>query len=746
MRDGARTAVAAALAAAVVLAAWLRIEQPFGPFWRALLLVVLALAAAALHGWRLRIAGSLVASVLAARIAFGVWLPLHPVGAGSYLGNRFGSGFLDFYATHLPFDPRVHVAMAEVVLVAVFCFTLLVALLAAGRRPVAAALALLAGAGWPATLLNPAHGIPMGAAILAAGLVLLAVLGSRQVPALALPVAAVVITAAVAVGSATASRHPALNWKTWNPAKGSAPASVSFVWNSQYRGLHWPRKSTVMLDVRSRTRPSYLRAAVLDDFTGGRWVDGGLHAADGLEPAAARIPANETKQSITVEGLSDLRLVGGSIPVRFASSSPIYQPEPGFAFAVKSLDRGSSYRVWSYAPSPSRAELSHALPEYPSALRDDGMLEIADGVEVPPFGVANRRADLLAALTYRFDLYHYLPLARLAERVTRGARTPYAAVYDLERWFLVDGGFSYSNRPTVVGPPLVGFVTTTHAGYCQYFAGAMALMLRYLGIPARVAVGFAAPRFDPASRAWVVTDHDAHAWVEVWFRGYGWLPFDPTPAAPGSGRAKLLARFTQVGGSGESAPTSGPRIAKSNSAKAKESRADGHHHADSAAHANRTQSGARDGLSWWFVLLLVVAAVIGAIAATKEGLRRSRRATDDPRRLAGAYREELASFLLDQGMAQARNATVRELCELVRRQLGLDAQPFVVAVTAARFGRAENAADSSRVARDELRELLAECRGRFSRRERVLGFLSLRSLARRRAAVEWSASLSGVSG
>src|SRR5207248_1566510 len=95
-------------------------------------------------------------------------------------------------------------------------------------------------------------------------------------------------------------------------------------------------------------------------------------------------------------------------------------------------------------------------------------------------------------------------------------------------WFRVRGGFTYSNRPpTTSGPPLVGFVTRTRAGYCQHFAGAMALMLRYLGIPARVAVGFSSGRYDAKRGVWTVTDHDAHAWVETWFRGYGWQPASP---------------------------------------------------------------------------------------------------------------------------------------------------------------------------------------------------------------------------
>src|SRR5215213_5464543 len=65
----------------------------------------------------------------------------------------------------------------------------------------------------------------------------------------------------------------------------------------------------------------------------------------------------------------------------------------------------------------------------------------------------------------------------------------------------------------------------------------MALMLRMLGVPARVAAGFTSGKREDGG--WTVTDHNAHAWVEVWFPGYGWLPFDPTP-----GRGSLSAPYT----------------------------------------------------------------------------------------------------------------------------------------------------------------------------------------------------------
>jgi hypothetical protein len=190
MRRTSLTLAAALPALAVVALTWLRLEQPIAPWWRVLALAGLALAASATPRRLWRAAATLVATVVAAWIAVGVWLvPFRPLDPGSafglgdrlsMLGAKFGNGFDDFYGTHLPFDPRVHTAMSALVLSAIFCFSLLVALLAAERKPVAAALVLLLGAGWPATLLGPSGGIAIGAAILAAALVLLAGLGASR--------------------------------------------------------------------------------------------------------------------------------------------------------------------------------------------------------------------------------------------------------------------------------------------------------------------------------------------------------------------------------------------------------------------------------------------------------------------------------------------------------------------------------------------------------------------------------------
>jgi hypothetical protein len=363
---------------------------------------------------------------------------------------------------------------------------------------------------------------------------------------------------------------------------------------------------------------------------------------------------------------------------------------------------------------------------------------VGDGVSAPAFGVPGRAARLSELEALHPALGPYLPLARVADRVAGAAPTPYAAVVELERWFL-GAGFTYSDHPRVISPPLVGFVTETHEGYCQYFAGAMALMLRYLGIPARVAVGFSGGTYDRGRRAWVVTDHDAHAWVEAWFKGYGWLPFDPTPTTGGATRPGgpaaagfdpgtlpgpgLLARGADVPGvpgGGSKPPLSAAQLAGI--------------HPDTAAAGG-------GGPSAPLLLLLVLAGLVAAIGAAKAVVRLARHRESDPRRVAVACRDELAAFLVDQGYPSARGATIDELADLARRAAGAEPAAFVAAALAARFAPPARAAAAARQTRSELRALLGELRRGLTRRDRVLGLLSPRSLVPRRPALDGSASL-----
>ncbi|MBN1201500.1 MAG: hypothetical protein JXJ20_06555 [Anaerolineae bacterium] len=110
-----------------------------------------------------------------------------------------------------------------------------------------------------------------------------------------------------------------------------------------------------------------------------------------------------------------------------------------------------------------------------------------------------------------------------------GAQTPYDQAKAIERWLRTNIQYNESIATPPPGvDPIEWFLFDQRQGYCNYYASAMVLMLRSLGIPSRVAAGFAQGAWDAEQNAFVVRERDAHTWVEVYFPGYGWVEFEPT--------------------------------------------------------------------------------------------------------------------------------------------------------------------------------------------------------------------------
>ena len=135
----------------------------------------------------------------------------------------------------------------------------------------------------------------------------------------------------------------------------------------------------------------------------------------------------------------------------------------------------------------------------------------------------------------------YAGVYRLARRLTADADTPYDAVRAIERH--LREGYDYSPNVPERTYPLAAFLFEDESGYCQQFAGTMALMLRMVGLPSRVVSGFAPGSLDEERDVYEVRDTDAHSWVEVYFRGIGWVTFDPTPAAAPAASQTLNAQL-----------------------------------------------------------------------------------------------------------------------------------------------------------------------------------------------------------
>jgi transglutaminase-like putative cysteine protease len=747
------------VAAVLVALNWLRLESPRSPGTEWMLIVLLASLPALVGAWRWRVALAAVGAILAVRSAFGLSLLDARLWDADrdFLGpalSRFRTGLLAFYDVSLPFDGPRHGNMHGVVLMAIFGFCLVIALGIAARRPVVASLGLVAGAAWPATLLPGESPLLRGAFILAGALVLMAGLSTRDGRVLArglVAIGAVCLAALAASTSPAVAKEAFLGWKDWDfYTKPARPVTVGYVWNSSYDGIEFPKKRTVVFEVSAPPRSLYWRATTLDAFDGRGWVEDqdrlfpagqSVDVSDALLPRSALDRRRWLAHEVEIRALRDSHLIAASVPVAYEVEpevGPVMVGTGAVALALNGLERGARYRAWSYAPAATPEQLGRLQLPYPEEIELGGYLNVLPGLGVPAFGTPERE-EAMERLLEAYPVFDsrigaYRRLYRQALEIVGRAQTPYAATVAIEAWLRSAGGFDYDEQPPSSGrtPPLVHFVFQSKRGYCQHYAGAMALMLRWLGIPARVAAGFTSGRYDSRRRTWTVTDHEAHTWVEVWFRGFGWLPFDPTPArgllsAPYTSASQTFRPrgdlFAELGDIGRTAVQSSP------SATAREALE------GTGGPVGRDVPGDIGGLvtrergeSLLRFLALLGLVLAAAIVAAKTLLRAGRFLTRDPRRVAAACRRELTDFLVDQGIRVPPSATLRELGELVAAELSVDTGRFAAAVAAAGYGPPREARRAAVVARRELRTLERAIQNRLSPAERARGLFSLRSL------------------
>jgi transglutaminase-like putative cysteine protease len=178
-----------------------------------------------------------------------------------------------------------------------------------------------------------------------------------------------------------------------------------------------------------------------------------------------------------------------------------WDPTRGQAFVDGGLDAGLEYTVRSRIVVPTAAQLDQ--------VRDLTAVQYGWWTELP------------ADLDPRIE--------EIANDWTQGEDSDYDKVLAIQQHFHSEG-FTYSTDVDVAddADALLTFLTQTKTGFCQQYASAMAVLVRELGLPARIAVGYQAGTLQDDG-TYLVQSKNAHAWVEVYFEGYGWLQFEPTP-------------------------------------------------------------------------------------------------------------------------------------------------------------------------------------------------------------------------
>ncbi|MEI4271009.1 DUF3488 and transglutaminase-like domain-containing protein [Klenkia sp. LSe6-5] len=384
--------------------------------------------------------------------------------------------------------------------------------------------------------------------------------------------------------------------------------------------------------------PAYLRAVALDTYTDDGWGIGTLEgsrstADDVLLPLSRAVPNRAVEARITSLAHDDrfLPLFSSPAEVTVADSDADawrVDPTSGTVFGRQGTrTAGLTWQELAREARPTDEQLATA-----AALAADDPVQ--------------------QAFTALPDLDPRVQT--LVGQLTVGARTPderVRAVFD----FLTDraNGFVYSlsTSPGTTGDDLADFLERRR-GYCEQYAGAMAVLVRAAGVPARVVLGYTPGQLQPDGSR-VVTTGDAHAWVEVFYADLGWVPFDPTPIA--GARAVNLPWATRADvAAAESAAAAAPTSAAPAAPSAQLDRDD--------AFSPVAAPGPTGGLPWaavagWGGSGLGVLALLAAPGLVRWAVARRRWAAGDP----GAVWDELSAVATDLGSPLRATGTPRQL-------------------------------------------------------------------------------------
>ncbi|MCZ2152512.1 MAG: DUF3488 and transglutaminase-like domain-containing protein [Bryobacterales bacterium] len=287
----------------------------------------------------------------------------------------------------------------------------------------------------------------------------------------------------------------------------------------------------IALDGEPAPFPTHWRGATLTQFDGKRWSSP-EQPGELIRVSASEVPLASPAQ----RRLPGLR---GGYEVHIASQLGDLIFLPGLAEFLR-IDQNYLFR---YPDRTLRLPLNPKQDlEYAAFSYFENEWELARGrmatLSTTELG-APRNVDLL-----------YLPpvdprIAELAHDLTDGYDTPLEKARILSSY--LRGNYHYSLGKTRPGgdDPLARFLFETREGHCEYFASALAVMLRTLGIPSRVVTGFLVTEFNPLTGWHVARMSDAHSWVEVWLPDRGWFGFDPTPSSRQRPISQMLTRFRQ---------------------------------------------------------------------------------------------------------------------------------------------------------------------------------------------------------
>lgn len=601
MRRATRQGLAVVVALLLQIPAWRAITTDAS----ALVVAGLAIVGVGLAGVVLRALRAtdavvmIVQTLIVAGGAVGLWQVLAP--------RQSPSGLVNGAIEHLQRSVapvEAHSGLTVLIFVLVGLVALLAdALVVSLRRPAWVLLPLLV------IVLIPAIGprdrsLPFASvALLGIGLVL--VMATARRPAFApgaagagqraggvLALAATTALALLVTGVVTPLIHvpPSLRGDSGTPIRMSDPSL------DLRRNLTQPRDVTALTYTTDRPGGAYLRMATLPAFGAQGW-----HLAN----SDVRVGSLPRPPGLTEEAPTR------HTAVRIDRLQSEYLPLPYAPRAVRGLDDR-----WGYLPD-SLVMLALGIPNRGSAA-SWGLTYDVESVDVQP-SAAQLAAAADGGRPAEGDLVSQVPadlprsVVRLTDRVTRNARTPGERAQAILA-YLRQPEFTYSLEPAPGSGyrTIERFLLEDKEGYCEQYAASMAIMARIAGIPSRVAVGFTPGR--QTGDGWRVSMRDMHTWPELYFAGWGWVAFEPTPS---SGLNSPTPTATPT-----ASPTASPTpTAEPTSEPTGEPTAE----ATPAPGQAGDEGAGPGGWPWWIALVVLAAAVVVAGPASVRAWVRRRR-------------------------------------------------------------------------------------------------------------------------
>ncbi|MEF3272856.1 MAG: transglutaminaseTgpA domain-containing protein [Chloroflexus sp.] len=491
-------------------------------------------------------------------------------------------------------------------------------------------------------------------------------------------------------------------------------------------GARAPSLNEVMT-VRS-PRLDYWRAVAFDRYDGNGWVNttgelarsavGAATAEQARTPLAAgeAIPLADRRarqiitQTITLrQDRNDDLLLTGGMPLQFslpanvehlivrADNGGIWSVYDDLALitAATPLMAGTTYTATVLASLADVQTLRNAGTDYPQWVRERYL-------QLPPNLPARVRAEaarVIAAADAETPYDQAIAIQEYLRRLTYSEDIPPPPTnVDLVDWFLFE----------------------QQSGYCDYFASAMVVMLRSVGVPARWVRGYASGDFDPEQGVYIVRENVAHSWPEVYFPGIGWERFEPTAASYTSlPQRPLQAGFTDEDTAGASTSGVAPDPRRFEDFAEEEIATSAVTSGAASTPPTAGQNGRGSPQDWLWPLVISVLMVLAAGFGVRFWMQRELRGL----RLAAAAYAELGWLASLCGMAQQSWETPREFAQRLAIALP-DQAPTIYGIATAYEAERYRRGAATRVPPDMARQLLRRALLRYAVRQAVHWFWS----------------------